>query len=42
MGDPTPAFTYALNMAEVAVDTKTGKTTVTRFACVADVGRIGI
>ncbi|MZP67108.1 MAG: molybdopterin-dependent oxidoreductase, partial [Bacteroidales bacterium] len=28
-------------MAEVAVDTKTGKTTVTRFACVADVGRIG-
>jgi len=29
MGDPTPAFTYALNMAEVAVDTKTGKTTVT-------------
>jgi aldehyde oxidoreductase len=41
MGDPTPAFTYALNMAEVAVDTKTGKTTVTRFVCVADVGRIG-
>jgi aldehyde oxidoreductase len=41
IGDPTPAFTYALNMAEVAVDTKTGKTTVTRFICVADVGKIG-
>lgn len=41
IGDPTPAFTYSLNMAEVAVDTKTGKTTVTRFICVADVGKIG-
>ncbi|HNZ43371.1 MAG TPA: molybdopterin-dependent oxidoreductase [Bacteroidales bacterium] len=41
IGDPTPAFTYALNMAEVAVDTKTGKTTVTRFVCVSDVGKIG-
>ena len=41
IGDPTPAFTYALNMAEVAVDTETGKTTVTRFVCVADVGKIG-
>ncbi|MDY0094118.1 MAG: molybdopterin-dependent oxidoreductase [Candidatus Vecturithrix sp.] len=41
IGDPTPAFTYALNLAEVAVDTKTGKTTVTRFTCVADVGKVG-
>ena len=41
IGDPTPAFTYALNMAEVAVDTKTGKTTVERFVCVADVGKVG-
>ena len=41
IGDPTPAFTYALNMAEVAVDTKTGKTTVTRFVCVSDVGKVG-
>lgn len=41
IGDPTPAFTYALNMAEVAVDTKTGKTTVTRFVCVSDVGTVG-
>ncbi|MBP6977233.1 MAG: molybdopterin-dependent oxidoreductase [Bacteroidales bacterium] len=41
IGDPTPAFTYALNLAEVAVNTKTGKTTVTRFVCVADVGKVG-
>lgn len=41
IGDPTPAYTYALNLAEVAVDTKTGKTTVTRFVCVADVGKVG-
>lgn len=41
IGDPTPAFTYALNLAEVAVDTKTGNTTVTRFTCVADVGKVG-
>lgn len=41
IGDPTPAFTYALNMAEVSVDTKTGKATVTRFACVSNVGKVG-
>jgi len=41
IGDPTPAFTYALNMAEVAVDTRTGKVTCIRFVCVSDVGRIG-
>jgi aldehyde oxidoreductase len=41
IGDPTPAFTYALNMAEVAVDTRTGKVTCTRFVCVSDVGRVG-
>ena len=41
IGDPTPAFTYALNLAEVAVDTKTGKVTCTRFVCVSDVGKIG-
>ena len=41
IGDPTPAFTYVLNMAEVAVDTNTGKTTVEKFVAVADVGRIG-
>ncbi|MFR1310510.1 MAG: molybdopterin cofactor-binding domain-containing protein [Gallintestinimicrobium sp.] len=41
IGDPTPAFTYRLNLAEVEVDTKTGKTTVLKFTCVDFVGRIG-
>ncbi len=41
IGDPTPAFTYCLNLAEVEVDTKTGKTTVLKFTCVDFVGRIG-
>ncbi len=40
IGDPTPAFTYCLNLAEVEVDTKTGKTTVLKFTCVDFVGRI--
>lgn len=41
IGDPTPAFTYCLNLAEVEVDTATGKTTVIRFTCVDDVGKVG-
>lgn len=41
IGDPTPAFTYCLNMAEVEVDTATGKTTVLKFTCVDFVGRVG-
>ncbi|MDK2958531.1 MAG: aldehyde oxidoreductase [Synergistaceae bacterium] len=41
VGDPTPAFTYCLNLAEVEVDTATGKTTVLRFTCVSDVGKVG-
>ncbi len=41
IGDPTPAFTYALNLAEVEVDTRTGKATVIRFACVDEVGKVG-
>jgi aldehyde oxidoreductase len=41
IGDPTPAYTYILNMAEVEVDTATGKTTVLRFTAVDDVGKIG-
>lgn len=41
IGDPTPAFTYCLNMAEVEVDTATGKTTVIKFTCVDFVGRVG-
>jgi len=41
IGDPTPAFTYALNLAEVEVDTKTGQTKVLRFVCVDEVGKVG-
>jgi aldehyde oxidoreductase len=41
VGDPTPAYTYCLNMAEVEVDTSTGVTRVLRFTCVDDVGKIG-
>ncbi len=41
IGDPTPTFTFILNLAEVEVDTKTGKTRVIRFTCVADVGKVG-
>lgn len=40
-GEPTPAFTYALFMAEVAVEVATGKTTVLKFTCIDDVGVIG-
>jgi aldehyde oxidoreductase len=41
IGDPTPAYTYCLNMAEVEVDAATGKTQVIRFTCVDDVGKVG-
>lgn len=41
IGDPTPAYTYCLNLAEVEVDTSTGKTTVIRFTVVDDVGKVG-
>lgn len=41
IGDPSPAYTYCLNMAEVEVDTKTGKARCIRFTCVDDVGKIG-
>jgi aldehyde oxidoreductase len=41
IGDPTPAYTYCLNLAEVEVDTTTGKTRVLRFTCVDCVGKIG-
>jgi len=40
-GDPTAEYTYAAFMAEVEVDTKTGKTKVLGMRCVADVGVIG-
>lgn len=41
IGDPTPAYTYCLNLAEVEVDTATGKTRCIRFTCVDDVGKVG-
>jgi len=41
VGNPTPDFTYAMFLAEVAVDTATGKTTVLAYTCVDDVGVIG-
>ncbi len=41
IGDPSPAYTYCLNMAEVEVDAKTGKCTCLKFTCVDHIGRIG-
>ena len=40
-GNPTPDYTYALFLAEVEVDTATGKATVIGYTCVDDVGAIG-
>ena len=41
IGDPSPSYTYCLNLAEVEVDAATGKSTVIRFTCVDDVGKVG-
>lgn len=41
VGNPTPAYTYALFLAEVEVDTETGKTKVIGYTSVNDVGVIG-
>jgi aldehyde oxidoreductase len=41
VGDPHPAYTYALMLAEVEVDTTTGKTRVHRFTCVDEIGKVG-
>jgi aldehyde oxidoreductase len=41
VGDPTPGYTYALNLAEVEVNTQTGKTRVLRFTVVDEVGKVG-
>ena len=41
IGDPTPAYTYCLNLAEVEVDTATGKATCIGFTCVDMVGAVG-
>jgi aldehyde oxidoreductase len=40
-GDHIPVYNYMFFMAEVEVDTSTGKTKVLRFTCVADIGRVG-
>ena len=39
-GNPFAVYMYGVFMAEVAVDTKTGKTTVEKYTAVADVGKI--
>lgn len=39
--NPTPDYTYALFLAEVEVNTDTGKTVVKKYHCVDDVGVIG-
>jgi aldehyde oxidoreductase len=39
-GNPFCTYMYGLFMAEVAVDTKTGKTTVEGYTAMADVGKI--
>ncbi len=41
VGNPTPDYTYAMFLAEVEVDTATGKTTVLAYTGVDDVGVIG-
>ena len=39
-GSPFSVYMYGVFMAEVAVDTKTGKTQVEKFTVVADIGKI--
>lgn len=41
IGNPSPFYTYGLFLAEVEVDTATGKTTVVGYRGVVDVGTIG-
>ncbi|MDR0469733.1 MAG: molybdopterin-dependent oxidoreductase [Peptococcaceae bacterium] len=40
-GDPLPTYMYALYLAEVEVDTSTGKTKVLKMTCICDVGAVG-
>jgi aldehyde oxidoreductase len=40
-GEKNPTYMYGVNLAQVEVDVNTGRTTVLKFACVADVGVIG-
>ena len=39
-GDPFATYMYTIFLPEVAVNTETGKVTVEKFTCVADVGTI--
>ncbi len=39
-GNPFPVYMYGMFLAEVEVDTKTGKTQVMKMTCVADIGNI--
>ena len=39
--DVTPTFMYAMNIADVEVDMKTGKTTVMHYTMIDDVGVVG-
>lgn len=41
IGSPSISYTYSLYMAEVEVDTATGKTTILKYTCIDDVGVIG-
>ena len=41
IGNPSPAYTYCLNLAKVEVDMETGKARCIRFICVDDVGKVG-
>ncbi len=40
-GEKNPTYMYGVNIAEVEVDVKTGKTQVLKYTCVSDVGVIG-
>ena len=40
VGEPFPVYMYGVFLAEVAVDVKTGETTVEKMTCVADIGKI--
>ncbi len=40
-GNPTYAYTYALFLTEVDVDTETGKTTVNSMVCIDEIGKPG-
>jgi aldehyde oxidoreductase len=39
-GNPFPVYMYGMFLAEVEVETKTGKTQVVKMTCVADIGKI--